>query len=108
MKMKSKKEVFIYFRLDQLLDLKVVHLESYDITHIDNIEQLTNIECLYLQFNNISWIENISHLSNSLELLALQGNRIKKIENLSCLRALALLDLSNNQIKTFEVKDFPS
>jgi len=42
-----------------------------------------------------------------LEYLALNGNRIKHIENLNHIKLLVSLNLANNLIEDFDVKEIP-
>jgi Leucine-rich repeat (LRR) protein len=46
-------------------------------------------------------IEGLDHLKN-LEYLALNDNRICKVENLSCLKKLMGLNLNNNDIEDLD------
>jgi len=42
-----------------------------------------------------------------LEFLALNGNRIREIENLKHLKFLCSLNLKNNLIEDFEIQEIP-
>ena len=68
---------------------------------IKYIEDLVNLIEVYFNRNHISKIENISHLKY-LQCLGLSDNRIKKIEGLSGLLYLKIIDLDDNEIEDIE------
>ncbi|XP_078490364.1 uncharacterized protein LOC100186799 isoform X2 [Ciona intestinalis] len=92
---------------EEFLKLTHVRLDREKITEIENLECLGNVTNLYMQCNVISKISNLDCLSASLRFLTLSGNRIKKVEGLLNLQALALLDLSDNLIEHIDFDELP-
>ena len=64
---------------------------------ISILENLTKLRKLFLVSNKITKIENVSHLKN-LDMLELGDNRIRQIENLDGLTNLKELFLGKNKI----------
>ena len=91
----------------QLLKLTHIHLDREQIGEIDNLaEYLGDVTNLYLQGNLIKRIENLEFLTK-LKFLILSNNQIKRIENLTPLKQLKLLDLSYNLIENIDVEELP-
>lgn len=91
----------------KLLKLTHIHLDREQIDEIDNLaEYLGDVSNLYLQGNLIKRIENLEFL-HKLKFLILSSNQIEKIENLTNLKQLKLLDLSYNLIDDIDVKELP-
>ncbi len=63
---------------------------------------MTNLQKLYLVSNKITKIENLSSLKK-LKLLELGDNRVRKIENLDELTELSELYLGKNKITRFVI-----
>ena len=78
-----------------------LHVE-YD--YLDLLSDITL--CLYCAFLQICRIENISHLSE-LQVLNLAGNNISRVENLQKLDCLTELNLRHNRI-SFVVRSLVS
>ncbi len=91
----------------QLLKLTHIHLDREQICEIDNLaEYLGDVTNLYLQGNLIRRIENLEFL-HKLKFLILSNNQIERIENLNALKQLKLLDLSYNLIDRVDVQELP-
>nr|CEL67553.1 TPA: leucine rich repeat protein, putative [Neospora caninum Liverpool] len=111
--------------LEEFTGLRTLHAETNAFGKIEGLDTCTRLRSLYLQENCIRKIENLENLSE-LQTLNLSSNLIETVENLGknpCLRtlqleknyigrngrhdfdnlaslkALTVLDLSNNQIE---------
>jgi hypothetical protein len=91
-----------------LLDSKIFFLNDKKLTKLTNLDIYTNLEELYLQRNFIKQIEGLNgkYLKN-LQILNLNNNYIRKIENLKNLENLKILDLGDNLIDNFEIQTVP-
>ncbi|RLN36639.1 hypothetical protein BBI17_002690 [Phytophthora kernoviae] len=92
--------------IEALLAKKVLRLDWYDISQIENLDAFTHVEELYLQYNLIETIDGLDD-HDQLTFLALAGNRIREVKNLKHLNNLKFLDLSMNYIEDFELSEFP-
>lgn len=68
------------------------------IHHLDGIEQLTELKSLHLNFNHIEDISPILELEK-LNILYLSGNQIHNLEPLSSLTQLSELAIQKNNIE---------
>jgi protein phosphatase 1 regulatory subunit 7 len=92
--------------------------KTYETKQIENLDALVNLEELWLGKNKLAKLEvvpspiavtfidevvfqNLNGL-RSLKILALQSNRIRKIENLEALGNLEELYLSHNGVERLE------
>lgn len=91
-----------------LLDSKIFFLNDKKLTKLSTLDIYTNLEELYLQRNFIKVIEGLNgkYLKN-LQILNLNNNYIRKIENLKNLENLKILDLGDNMIDNFEIHSIP-
>lgn len=114
----SKNEVAKMEELDHFLHLQILELGSNSLRVMENIENLTNLQELWLGRNRIKAVnlcglkclKKISLQSNrltsmtgfedcvALEELYLSHNGISKIEGLSTLVNLRILDVSSNKL----------
>ncbi|EPR64603.1 leucine rich repeat-containing protein [Toxoplasma gondii GAB2-2007-GAL-DOM2] len=89
--------------LDACTGLRSLYLQENCIRKIENLEKLSELQTLNLSSNLIETIENLGH-NPLLRTLQLERNYIGRngrqdFDHLACLKALAVLDLSNNQIE---------
>ncbi|KAG9392919.1 Leucine rich repeat [Carpediemonas membranifera] len=85
---------------------EVLYLHFKGIEKIENLEEYVNLATLWLEGNAITTIENLDHLEKSLRCLYLQENGIETISGLTSLKALAQVNLSDNQIKSIDQDSF--
>ncbi|CAL1377405.1 unnamed protein product [Linum trigynum] len=118
----SKNEVPKMEEIDHLFQLRILELGSNRLRVMENIEKLTNLEELWLGRNRIKQvnlcglkcIKKISLQSNrltsmtgfegcvALEELYLSHNGIEKMEGLSTLVNLRVLDVSSNKLTSVD------
>ncbi|CAN1288370.1 Protein phosphatase 1 regulatory inhibitor subunit PPP1R7 homolog [Linum perenne] len=118
----SKNEVPKIEEIDHLFQLRILELGSNRLRVMENLENLTNLEELWLGRNRIKLvnlcglkcIKKISLQSNrltsmqgfegcvSLEELYLSHNGIEKMEGLSTLVNLRVLDVSSNKLSSVD------
>ncbi|CAN0878502.1 Protein phosphatase 1 regulatory inhibitor subunit PPP1R7 homolog [Linum grandiflorum] len=118
----SKNEVPKIEEIDHLFQLRILELGSNRLRVMENLENLTNLEELWLGRNRIKLvnlcglkcIKKISLQSNrltsmqgfegcvSLEELYLSHNGIEKMEGLSTLVNLRVLDVSSNKLTSVD------
>jgi len=83
--------------IENLVNLKRLHLEKNSISNIEPLRQLTNLEELYLDNNDIRDINALENII-SIENLSLSSNRIEDISDLKDLKNLEKLKLDSNDI----------
>ncbi|KAL1189198.1 phosphatase 1 regulatory inhibitor subunit PPP1R7-like protein [Cardamine amara subsp. amara] len=118
----SKNEVNKIMEIEHLHDLQILELGSNRLRVMENLENFTNLEELWLGRNRIkvvnlcglNCIKKISLQSNrltsmkgfedcvALEELYLSHNGISKMEGLSALVNLRVLDVSNNKLTSVD------
>lgn len=84
-----------------------IRLDRERISKIDNLDSLGNVTNLYLQGNCITKIENLEFLAPTLRFLTLAENQITKVEGISMMKKLGLLDLADNKIINLDVNEIP-
>ncbi|MBN1766692.1 MAG: leucine-rich repeat protein [Sedimentisphaerales bacterium] len=87
--------------LENLADLRILHLNDNRIRRIENLDRLKHLRVLDLRSNRIDKLENLEALTD-LRHLYLDHNRISKIENLDTLTRLTVLEVYDNQIQKLE------
>eukprot|EP01062_Namystynia_karyoxenos_P066662 TRINITY_DN60579_c0_g1_i1.p2 TRINITY_DN60579_c0_g1~~TRINITY_DN60579_c0_g1_i1.p2 ORF type:complete len:502 (+),score=208.52 TRINITY_DN60579_c0_g1_i1:95-1507(+) len=93
-------------RIEAILSVKQLRLDSCDIERIENLECMTQVTHCFLQHNRIHAIEELEVLPN-LAVLILSHNQIEAVENLTELSELRVLDLSHNRITRAHPSEFP-
>ncbi len=83
--------------LDNVLNLKELHLALNQITEIKGLDNLINLEALVLEGNQITEIKGLDNLKN-LRWLNLNRNQIKEVKGLKTLKKLLGLYLNKSQI----------
>ena len=86
---------------DTLSALQVLNLEAMEFNKISGLEDLTNLRELHIGKNGIKKIEGLDNLVN-LKVLKINNSVLDKIEGLENLRNLDVLNLSYNQITKIE------
>jgi len=76
--------------------LKYLYLDNNDISRIDGLDTNKNLRVLSLNGNKIKKIENLPNLW--IEELFISANELNIIEGLHTLPVLRTLDLSKNNI----------
>ncbi len=84
--------------LKGLINLELLDLSTNQISDISELKGLTNLQTLYLSYNQINDINALKGLIN-LKLLDLDKNQISDIRALEGLASLKLLDMYDNQIR---------
>lgn len=88
-------------KIGKLTKLKELSLSENEISEISNIETLNRLLVLYLVGNEITRISGLDKQTN-LRYLYLAVNRITKIDKINHLEHLEWLDLSRNHLNTIE------
>ncbi|KAK8443122.1 protein phosphatase regulatory subunit Sds22 [Candidozyma auris] len=97
----GKNRIAKFQNLDNLVNLRVLSIQSNRITKLEGLDKLVNLEELYVSHNGIEKIENLDKNTN-LTVLDVTSNRIEKLENLSHLKKLTDFWCSYNKISSFE------
>lgn len=86
---------------------RVVRLSHMELTRTPDLDILLDtIEELYLQGNRLKDVRALSCLKR-LKFLALQDNKLETLDGLSDLQELVVLDIRNNNIERLEMGDLP-
>lgn len=86
---------------DTLSALQVLNLEAMEFNKISGLDDLTNLRELHVGKNGVKKIEGLNSLIN-LKVLKINNSVLDKIEGLENLRNLEVLDLSYNLITKIE------
>ena len=87
--------------VQDLINLKILHLGYNKILKIEGLTKLTGLNQLYLYDNELTKIEGFEKLTQ-LTQLELSDNKLTKIEGLEKLTALIQLKLYDNQLTKIE------
>lgn len=97
--------------LSQLSVLETLTLEFTDISDITNLPRSSKLSTLTLTYNHLSNSDHVSKsllpLSDSIEYLHLEGNRLTSIPELSFLTQAILINVDDNIISTYDSGSFP-
>ncbi|MCQ2819068.1 MAG: leucine-rich repeat protein, partial [archaeon] len=90
-----------YFRENEVKDtnFKTLNLSKQKLLEIPEVHSASEIEILFLNINKIKKINNLEPFTSLIELY-LQSNKIKQIENLPS--NIIKLDLSNNELQSLD------
>ncbi|CAD6247510.1 unnamed protein product [Miscanthus lutarioriparius] len=81
--------------------IKKISLQSNRLTSMDGLQECTALEELYLSHNGIQKMEGLSTLQN-LRILDVSSNKLTTIENIETLTRLEDLWLNDNQIPSLD------
>jgi hypothetical protein len=86
-----------------LIEATRIEMENANLTELHFVPAALRLKSLYLAENQMSNIDSIVHsnLANSLEVLDLRGNKIKKIAQDAFFPRLRILNLSANSVGEF-------
>lgn len=88
--------------IEELTELRVLHLNFNQIEDINSLSQLSKLNSLYISGNQIENLEALSGLEELTEL-AIQKNRVTDISPLQSLESLESLHAHSNQINDFTI-----
>jgi dynein light chain 1 len=89
----------LQIRVMMVLNHRQLSLSSNQIEKISNLNGLDSLKILSLGRNSIKKIEGLEAVSNTLEELWLSYNLIEKLNGIECCKKLRVLYMSNNRIK---------
>eukprot|EP00761_Pharyngomonas_kirbyi_P013086 gb/GECH01013113.1/.p1 GENE.gb/GECH01013113.1/~~gb/GECH01013113.1/.p1 ORF type:complete len:192 (+),score=48.22 gb/GECH01013113.1/:1-576(+) len=85
--------------LSQLKECKQLSLSTNAIDKIGNLQGLDSLEILSLGRNNIKKLENLDAVAGTLEQLWISYNNIEKLTGIEKLKKLKILYMSNNKVE---------
>jgi len=83
--------------LENLTQLKELHLSSNELTSVKGLEKLTQLEGLYLNANHLTDAKGLEKLTQ-LKTLYLIGNQLTSVKELEKLTQLTWLNLNGNKL----------
>ncbi|KAF3992466.1 hypothetical protein FT663_00746 [Candidozyma haemuli var. vulneris] len=97
----GKNRIPKFQNLENLVNLRVLSIQSNRITKFEGLDKLVNLEELYVSHNGIEKIEGLEN-NTKLTVLDVTANRLEKLENLSHLKQLTDFWCSYNKISSFD------
>lgn len=88
--------------IEELSELKVLHLNFNQIRDINPLGQLTKLKSLYISGNQIDSLEALSNLTQLTEL-GIQKNHVKDVSPLQTIESLKSLHTHSNKIDDFSI-----
>ena len=87
------------------LDFRHLSLATNQIEKISNLNGLNSLKILSLGRNNIKKLEGLDAVGDTLEELWISYNQIERLNGIECCKKLKIVYASNNKIKAWDGVD---